>query len=360
MKKSCLRTVFLVVMGCWCVSAQTSSIQLLSAGPAVVSPGGTVTLTVRVTNTGGGTWTPVNTTPCPDLALPIPPCTGQANTFGAAVGVFPAGNGNVMLVGGSFVMPGPVGPGASVDLTGTFTIGLPVGSYTLVPWTLVFAVAGFGPSGGLSSNMDVFVNFPHFELAVVPQSAFLVGYAANLAIGESVVNLTNAGSISTVAFDGVALAQNGDVCANVYAYSSDEQLVSCCSCNVTPNALNSLAVRADLASNTLTPIVPSALVLKIVATPGGGSCTASSAATVTASSLVPGLLAWGTRLHALPVTPGSPVGTFGLTEVPFAVVSLSEAELRRMTSLCAFIRANGSGYGVCKSCRQGGLGAASR
>ena len=64
-------------------------------------------------------------------------------------------------------------------------------------------------------------------------------------------------------------AQNGEICANVYAYSPDEQLVSCCSCNVTPNALNSLSVKADLGTNTLTPIIPSALVIKVIATAGG-------------------------------------------------------------------------------------------
>jgi len=31
-----------------------------------------------------------------------------------------------------------------------------------------------------------------------------------------------------------------------------------------------------------------------------------------------------------------------------------------MTQLCAFIRANGSGYGICKSCKVGGLGASAK
>jgi hypothetical protein len=191
---------------------------------------------------------------------------------------------------------------------------------------------------------------------------FQVRYAANLAIGESVINFTNSGASSTDAGLGGTFAQNGEICANVYAYSPDEQLVSCCSCNVTANALNSLSVKADLGTNTLTPIIPSALVIKVLATRGGSLCTASSAATAgnAANPLIPGLLAWGTTLHALPVTNGTPATTYGVTETAFSNATLSAAELLRMTQLCSFIRANGSGFGICKSCKVGGLGASSK
>jgi hypothetical protein len=211
------------------------------------------------------------------------------------------------------------------------------------------AVAAFGQS----------VN-PAVPAAGYADSAFQVRYASNLAIGDSVINFSNAGSSSSV--DGIAGggAQNGDICANIYAYSPDEQLVSCCSCNVTPNALNSLSVKNDLASNTLTPIIPSALVIKVLATEGGSLCTANKAASVAANQLKAGLLAWGTTIHALPSLPGAAV-EYGVTETAFASPSsLSEAERSRMTQLCAFIRANGSGYGICKSCKVGGLGASSK
>ena len=191
-------------------------------------------------------------------------------------------------------------------------------------------------------------------------SAFQVKYASNLAIGDSVINFSNAGTSSTDSGIGAGGAQNGDICANVYAYSPDEQLVSCCSCNVTPNALNSLSVKNDLASNTLTPIIPSALVIKVLATAGGSLCTSSKAASVSAADLRVGLLAWGTTIHALPVTAGTPATTYGVTETAFSTPSLSDSERIRMTQLCAFIRANGSGYGICKSCKVGGLGSSSK
>ena len=195
----------------------------------------------------------------------------------------------------------------------------------------------------------------------VQDSSFQVRYAANLAVGESVINFTNSGASSTLAFN-ANLAQNGEICANVYAYSPDEQLVSCCSCNVTPNALNSLSVKADLATNTLTPMIPSSLVIKVLATAGGTLCTSSTAALAGtgANVLVQGLLAWGTTIHLLPVAGGTVAGTYGVTETAFSNATLSGAELARMTTLCTFIRANGSGFGICKSCKMGGLGASSK
>jgi hypothetical protein len=165
---------------------------------------------------------------------------------------------------------------------------------------------------------------------------YQVHYLSNLNVGDSFINMTNAGTSSTSAFP----TQNGNICANVFTFSADEQLVSCCSCLVTPDALISLSARNDLINNTLTPAVPTSLVVKLVA----------SAASV-GGPLVGGLSAWGTTLHATP-TPG----TFGATEGPFARASLSEAELTRVTALCGFIQSNGSGFGICRSCRLGGLG----
>src|SRR5207247_1190533 len=106
--------------------------------------------------------------------------------------------------------------------------------------------------------------------------------------------------------------------------------------------------------------IPSSLVIKVVATQGGTACTAASAASVNTAILQPGLAAWGSTLHALPVTPGTPAGTYGVTETPFLRGTITTAELSRMAQLCSFIRANGSGYGICKSCKVGGLGASSK
>jgi hypothetical protein len=62
--------------------------------------------------------------------------------------------------------------------------------------------------------------------------------------------------------------------------------------------------------------------------------------------------AWGTTLHAAPTSPV----TYQVTETAFSQAGLSAAELTRVTSFCGFIQANGSGFGICKSCRLGGWG----
>lgn len=85
--------------------------------------------------------------------------------------------------------------------------------------------------------------------ATPQEGTYQVRYAANLAIGDSVVNLTNDGASSFtdgLTSAGLGFQQDGQICANIYVYSPDEQLVSCCSCNVTPNGLNSLSANNDL------------------------------------------------------------------------------------------------------------------
>jgi hypothetical protein len=174
---------------------------------------------------------------------------------------------------------------------------------------------------------------------ITADSPFQVRYAANLNIGDSVVNLTNTG------------ATGNNICVNVYTFAPDEQEISCCTCQVTPDGLASLSVKNSLINNTLTGVIPTAVVIKLIATTG--SCNAAAP-----GGLVTGLSAWGTTLHALPVTPGSPATTYGVTETPFTPSTLSPAEFERATSLCGFIQTDGSGAGICGGCSTGGLGAA--
>ena len=176
-----------------------------------------------------------------------------------------------------------------------------------------------------------------------PSDAFQVRYASNLNLADSVINITNAGTAG-------GTAPTGNICVNVYTFAADEQLVSCCSCLVTPDGLNSLSARSDLISNVLTPAVPTSVVVKLLATtPVGGGCNPSSP---TPASLVGGMRAWGTTVHALPTAPGG----LALTETEFSPAVLSATELAHITSTCGFIQSNGSGFGICASCRTGGLG----
>jgi hypothetical protein len=182
-----------------------------------------------------------------------------------------------------------------------------------------------------------------FAQNVGPDDAFQVRYASNLPVGDSVINVTNTGTSATAGAFGQI---SGSICVNVYTFDPAEELVSCCTCSVTPNGLQSLSVKGSLTSNPLTPAIPTSVVIKLVASTG--ACNASG---VTSGSLASGMRAWGTTIHALPV------GGYGVTETAFSNGGLSAAELGHLTTFCGFIQANGSGFGICSGCSTGGLGA---
>lgn len=130
----------------------------------------------------------------------------------------------------------------------------------------------------------------------------------------------------------------------MYVFADDQQLIACCTCPLTPNHLQTLSANKDLVSNTLTPGSPADISIMLVAS--FGSCDASNP-----GPLVGGLRAWSTTLHA------APGGTFATTEIPFLDVPISGSGFDKMTQLCGFIKANGSGYGICNSCTLGAAGA---
>ena len=190
---------------------------------------------------------------------------------------------------------------------------------------------------------------------ITADSPYQIRYVSNLASGDSVVNISNTGSRGGVTLQaGTTASIGGAICANVYVFDPSEEIVSCCSCPVTPNGLVSLSAKNDLISNTFTPAVPTAIVIKLVATvPVGGSCSNSAAAVGTAT-LATGMVAWGTSLHA---NTSAAAGTYGVTETAFTPAGLDASEVARLQTTCGFILAQGSGFGVCRSCRLGGLGA---
>jgi hypothetical protein len=198
-------------------------------------------------------------------------------------------------------------------------------------------------------SMAAFAQSLPLAAPVAPEAdgVYQLRYLSNLNQGDSYVNLTNAGTLS--GFDPA-----GRICVNVYTFDPAEELISCCACPVTPNGLNSLSARNDLISNTLTPGVPTSITVKLLSSLplAGNTCNPSSP---TAANLVRGMRAWATTLHLN--TSGSPAVGYQLTETEFSKVELSATELAKLTGFCAFIQANGSGFGICKSCRFGALGA---
>jgi hypothetical protein len=187
---------------------------------------------------------------------------------------------------------------------------------------------------------------------------YQVSYASNLTIGDSVVNITNDGAHGAGLGSGTTASVTGAICANVYVYNPDEEIVSCCSCPVTPNGLVSLSAKTDLINNPLTPATPTSIVIKLLATaPVAGSCT-NSALLAGTPTVVSGLVAWGTHLHQN-TSIATPV-TYQVTETGFTPATLSPEEQVRLAYGCGVVANVGSGFGVCNSCRLGGLGSVSQ
>jgi hypothetical protein len=194
--------------------------------------------------------------------------------------------------------------------------------------------------------------------AAFAQSDFYyqVGYAANLNIGDSEINLSNDGFRA-----GFYPNTNGagNLCVNVFVFDPSEEEVACCSCLVTPNGLMGLSGKTDLISNTLTPAIPTSIVIKLTSTvPGTSTGTVynvcNPAITEGASTggvdntpydLSSGMLAWGATLE-----PAGTAGTYAPVNVPFLRSTLSTSEQAALTSVCALVVAEGSNYGQCKSC----------
>jgi hypothetical protein len=258
-------------------------------------------------------------------------------------------------------VPGVVTPPAGYSDAG----GVPFDPTALGHYT--FALRVFNSAGALLGRVVIHVSTSG-EILPNPADSFQVRYFSNLNLGDSVINITNSGARGAALPAGTSSATTGAICVNVYAFSPDEQMVSCCSCPVTPNGLVSLSVKEDLTSNTLTPAVPTSVVVKLVASipQSGGAGCASSATSVSQLTAIPlpgqlvsGLHAWGTTVHV------NPAGAPTVTETAFMPATLSTyqprgfdvGELARLTNLCTFINATGSGFGICRSCRLGGLGA---
>jgi hypothetical protein len=247
-------------------------------------------------------------------------------------------------------------PPYTFSVVGTLPTGLTLnantGAITGTPTTTgSFSIQVTDSTGLVSTVLCPF----SINLTDPTKAAFLIKYAANLNIGESYVNITNTGA-NGAPLQGPGFGANvGNLCVNVYTFDPGEELISCCSCLVTPDQTVNLGVNRDLLPKTLTGVVPTSVTVKLLGSLAGGDGTGincnNAAATVTTATLVSGVAAWGTTLHA------SPSGSYGTTEAPFTSSTLSLAELASIGGRCTAIVGNGSGFGICNSCRSGALGA---
>ena len=203
----------------------------------------------------------------------------------------------------------------------------------------------------LSLAILVFSIVAFAQNPITADSPFQVRYAANLNLGESYVDIINTGANGSPL---ITPSSVGNICVNVYAFDPTEEMIACCACLVTPDQVVSLGVNKGILSNSLVPNPPTSVVVKLLSTlppvavaafPVPGTCNPG---TVNTALQAKGMLAYGTTLHVL--TNGSIFGT----ETPFGPATLSQSELQTLATRCSFILANGSGFGICKTCQVGG------
>ena len=357
-------------------------------------------VSVNLTLGGVGFTVPASGSTTVSAPPPMPP--DIAKTFGAAtVPVFSSTsltflitnpNTTTTLTGVNFVDTLPVGlvvstppnligscgGGTITAVAGTNSVGLsgatlpPLGSCSFsVNVTAILA----GPQLNTTSNIQATGGFVGNSASAPlnvnpPPDSYQIDYLPNVQV-DGVVDLSNAGALGADPF-GPRSGTTGRICANVYAFSPDEQEISCCSCLLTPNSLAHLTA-ADLISNTSNGTKPDSIVVKVLFTVPGAtptspgtqagpftSSTCNAAFPFALSNLAPGGVAWATKLHAFntsPITYGSTETQFKFNPIDLGTLSRNTVgEIAKLTTLCQFIVGNQSGAGLCRSCTIGGLG----
>ncbi len=178
-------------------------------------------------------------------------------------------------------------------------------------------------------------------LALVPclalaQGSYYVDYYSNNNTTrgfDQAIRIINVGTLGTP-----ITSPSGDICANVYVFDANQEMLACCAGRLTPNELATAFVNTQLTSNTVTTIVPTAGVIKVVLAqvPGSGCVATTIGATPDAGLGV----VFGTHLQA-------ESNRLWVTETQKLPSTLSAAELGFLQLSCSFALYIGSGQGTC-------------
>jgi len=322
-----------------------------STGAISGTPTAAGTFSIQVTDFHGL----VATVTCPFTIKTLPVCPA----FGSGTINVPFSSPAIVPTGGTAPYTFSLAPGSTLPagLTLNTTTGAISGTPT-VAGTFNIQVTD---STGLVSVVDCPFTISMYS-PVNADGPFQIRYAANLNIGESYINITNTGAngapllgpgVNGTGGSNGFVTPVGNICVNVYAFDPHEELVSCCSCLITPDQTQSLGVAADLTSNPANGVTPTSVTIKLLATLAGtgGSGTSCTNSAATVGTPVIGMTAMGTTLHAISAVPG----TYATTETPFTPATLSPAEQNSITSRCASFLGDLSGNGICTSCLFGTL-----
>ncbi len=187
-------------------------------------------------------------------------------------------------------------------------------------------------------------------LALVPCMALAQGsyyvdyYSNNFDHGyDQSIRIINVGTLGTpMTSPGV-----GDICANVYVFDANQEMLACCAARLTPNELATANVHQQLTNNTVTTIVPPSGVIKIVlAQLPGGPCTATTIGATPDAGLG---VVFGTHLQRENAGAGlTQIQNLFVTETQKWPSTLSSEEQGFLQLACSFALYIGSGQGTCQ------------
>jgi len=169
-------------------------------------------------------------------------------------------------------------------------------------------------------------------VASAQTDVYRLNYFQGLEVGEGLF-------FETVRIDNPGLTY-GNLCAMIYVFDRDQQMIECCGCVQSHNNLSTIPL-PSLILNPLTGEgnVPVNGVIKIVSAAVNNSpCDPSTNVRPT-----PNLREWGTHFYFNSIAPL----VFTETETEFSPSTLGATELANLQAQCSFIHILGSGNGIC-------------
>jgi len=183
---------------------------------------------------------------------------------------------------------------------------------------------------------------------VVASDAYQVAYFSQGGFGNF-VNIINTGQVGSP----IDRATNsGTVCADIYAFDANQEMVSCCSCPITANGLLRREVLVDLTDSglVLTAFPVTTGVIKVVADLPAGACNPTQITSPVNGALRAFMLN-GQGFATVIQTPGGPILAIGpgpSTETQFQPAPLTQTEQAFLGNACSFVLYLGSGRGLCR------------
>jgi hypothetical protein len=173
-----------------------------------------------------------------------------------------------------------------------------------------------------------------------PDAVFAISFYSNAHTAgapDATLRLSNDGTVTDA-------SPAGDLCAAIYVFDNNEEMLECCSCRVTPNGYLALSVNTNLTSNVLSGKTLTRGVVKVVSSlPTGGVCDPTN---IGSNNTQVGIRGWLT--HVQKAGAG-----FQFTEEELLDSNLDNDEQADLAEDCQVAMELGSGVGVC-SCKDSG------